>query len=322
MPFQLGLKPGEVLSRLPPQSYGSYVSNGPRHPLAPVSSFPSAGAQPPYGNAPPIQRDVPQDRRPYDPRFVQRDQYREPREYENRSADSRAMTPGGSFQQHPIYREMRNYSPSQSASSSLSDVRTQSSTSSQADCLPPGERLPGLYPASRQFVYSDDRSFQEVYQPSHLASSLESLNISSSIHSRAPTIRSQRDGPPPPVELHRPRQLVMPTPLQQQQQQRQHPSQPSTTSLSRTYGTISIQPSAAVIPIHDPRKSLLKKRATTGSSLHHGRQQQPSASPLPMPDSTNDPIASAATDFGKGLYAEPERKVRHSRKLSKRKTAF
>ena len=90
---------------------------------------------------------------------------------------------------------------------------------------------------------------------------------------------------------------------------------PPTTQSNLVDSVPAPKPSAATIPIHDPKKgNLLKKRLSKSASLHESHQH---LAPVHMAESNNNSLSS----FGKGF--EPESVLKNKRgvrKLSKRRS--
>ena len=210
----------------------------------------------------------------------------------------------------------RNGYPTSSANSSRSDFRTYPNTSvtSNSDLLSTEERRRQSSPERR---FSQPATLYDMHGPCQPV-----FSSSASVYSRDSTSRTRSDvGPPRSVELHRPKHLVMPAPLQQQEIDRMLPNPyspnifPPNTQSNLVDSVPAPKPSAATIPIHDPKKgNLLKKRLSKSASLHESHQH---LAPVHMAESNNKSVSN----FGKGFEPEPVlQNKRGIRKLSKRRS--
>ncbi|KAH8119941.1 hypothetical protein DFH11DRAFT_1739224 [Phellopilus nigrolimitatus] len=299
VPFRLDLRPGEFLTRLPParNQMGQPALCPPLAPITPIA--PVAGAQ--------SMRQVVNDPRvPYDSNG-----YREwsPEQlYESSTFSPAFVAPGGVSQQ--AYRtDPRSGGPS--ANPSRSDFRqypaaymSPESGYASADELRHERHVTFQRPAQVR-IQSPVSPPRPWSQPSYIQSS------ASSVYSQSSSIRAH----PSSADRHRPKKIVMPTPLQQQ---------PTFmgfglgASKHNAASNVAAQPAAANIPMHEPRKgNLLKKRASTSSSA-----RQHLAPEHFLPNVNLNGFRSESVEKGSVGDPGPELKGSKSRrKLSKRRTA-
>lgn len=299
VPYRLNLKPGEFLTRVAPDRSRS---TPPEHNYGSASGpYPSfAGLQPlhqqPRFNA----QSQP------DPRYVRRESGRNdwsPEElYENYPFPP-APTMPRDVPRHPHRVDPRYNTPSSSASTSRSDLRPN---------IPaPDINLPPARPFRQGQIISQEppQLSRSVSQPLYASSASSTYTSSSASLARAPPSSSDR---------LRPKRIVMPAPLRQHNQNHVLPA-PSDMNHQLGPNSVSPQPSAAVIPVHDPKKNnLLKKRASTGSALHQNRN------PLtPERAPSKKGFFNLAGGFGRSSPPQPDVGFpKASRKLSKRVKAL
>ena len=301
IPFKLNLKPGEILTRVPP----SRSQTTPPERVAPVAmnAYPAISTRQPTFELP---RPVVQNRADHAVGFqeARRNEWSPEQLYETHPAPPIPRD----LQRRP-YPDVRSNSTPPSANVSRTDLGPSIPPTPQR--IPQQERAMTQRHVSFQQTQSQQnpalsRSISQPVQPSNA-----SVYSSSSNFSRAP---------PPPANRHRPKQIVLPTPLQQKNQNTTYTLPSELMRGGNQNGAFSrpvpgSQPAAAVIPIHDPKKSnFLKKRASTGASTHQGHNH---LAPERTPSSKS--FFGFSLGFGKSSSSEPESPLsKANRKLSKR----
>ncbi|KAL5495006.1 hypothetical protein ACEPAI_468 [Sanghuangporus weigelae] len=304
IPFKLNLKPGEFLTRVPP----SRSQTTPPERVAPVPMIPyprTANYQPMYERPRPAEQSYASRGNVY--QGNRRNEWSPEQLYESHSRSPAPVIPRDA-QQQSYHPDARTNSMPSSANTSRSDLRPDIPSN-------PHPRVQQERTTAQRHV-----SFQQ--QPPQQASAL-SRSISQPANSSSASFYLASSGPSraPPFAAHRPKRIVMPAPLQQQNQNNTYtlPSELMRgTDQNGAIGrlTPAAQPTAATIPIHDPKKSnfLLKKRASTGASTHRSHSH---LAPDRMPSSKG--FFGSGLGFGKGITPEPESSLpKANRKLSKR----
>lgn len=309
------MKPGELLTRIPPPLGGQATSSSTQPYTSTPSVRPVSAMQPIYQEP----RSFPQNRVASQiiSSEIRRPEWSPEHLYEDQRIPHSQYIPTEPVNNpNPYANNTRGSTPTSSANSSRVDLR-------------PTSLLPGM-PQNNYGNYSqgiDDRRhvvFADSQQPMKSAlsrSATQPFYPSSSSASVYSESSSTSRGPLTAVERHRPRRIVMPAPLQQQ-----HPISYKTGANINTSSTaMAFQSAAAVIPVHDPKRgNMLKKRATiqAGVSPH----QKHSHLGVERSVSTKGFFSSLGSTFGKGISAGPDTKLpkpeRKLSKLSKRKTLF
>ncbi|KAL5533993.1 hypothetical protein ACEPAG_453 [Sanghuangporus baumii] len=304
IPFKLHLKPGEILTRVPP----SRSQTTPPERIMPVTMIPyprTANDQPMYERPRPAEQNYADHGNVY--QESRHNEWSPEQLYENHSKSPAPGIPRDA-QRQPYHPDTRtNFMPS-SANTSRSDSRPD---------IPPNPR-----PRVQQEKATAQRhvSFQQTLpqQASALSRSISQPANSSSASFYSASSGSSRA---PPSAVHRPKRIVMPAPLQQQNQNDMYTLPSELMSRTGQNGVIGrpapvAQPTAAIIPMHDPKKSnfLLKKRVSTGASTHHTHNH---LAPDRVPSSKG--FFGLGLGFGKSISPEPESSLpKANRKLSKR----
>ncbi|EJD03703.1 uncharacterized protein FOMMEDRAFT_167037 [Fomitiporia mediterranea MF3/22] len=304
VPFRLNLKPGEFLTRVPPPARSRTTPPEQNPALATGYYPPVARMQPVHQQRP---RSIAQDQ--FDPRFAFRDNVRNEWTPEQLYENHQYVAPpaaSGDVPRLPYRADGRNISPVASANSSRQDVRPNAAPY-------PDIKLPPVEPPRQRQV-----TFQQPQQQSSLSRSVSQpvSSSASSVYSASSTSLSRP--PPSAVDRYRPKKIVMPAPLQQQSQNIAR-SVPGDMQRRMDHNGVIAQSTAAVIPVHDPKKAnFLKKRASTTSSPAH--QNHKHLAPERSPSMRN--LFSMGAGFGRSLTPDPEPNVpKASRKLSKRSKA-
>lgn len=127
----------------------------------------------------------------------------------------------------------------------------------------------------------------------------------------------------PPSDRHRPRQIIMPSPLRQQQQN-QNPNQSYQTYTSPSALVPTPRPmpqAAAVIPMHDAKKSnILRKRNTTTAATRSPAQETSTPAPVRKPSTSRGLFGFGSPRNSVNLEDSGTTGAKTGRKLSKRRT--
>lgn len=148
------------------------------------------------------------------------------------------------------------------------------------------------------------RGSPSMPQPSQVVSSNASIYSESSSRSRSL-------GPPSSAERFRPKRIVMPTPLQSQPQPQKAMSRPVLPSAnSSTSNQSAMQPTAAHIPMHDQKKgNLLKKRTSMKPPLQRQPSQDHIAPHVGLGEKLNQPLAALEQKLPKATRKLSKRKI-------------
>lgn len=249
LPYRLNLKPGELLKGVPKPRM-QQTSYGFRPPLAPVTAYPSSSFQPPTTAypSPSFQSSVPQ----HSPSILgtvapSNDHYYAPHARSQSNYHTPRPRPPHSYQPSPPFNAQ--------APPSLSPQNTSDRVGIVQDEY---GQIPSSHPPPK-----------EVYSQSHPSIRFQVLGSSMApgIDLPPPLRRSRQDAHSINSAHHRPKRLVMPSPLQPSARL---PSgaQPPTPPASLE----SIQPRATHIPIHESTaKNMLKKRNSTKNGVQMSR---------------------------------------------------
>ncbi|KAI5124158.1 hypothetical protein M0805_000967 [Coniferiporia weirii] len=311
VPFKLDLKPGEYLTRLPPPRSSSGMSTF-RPPLAPITHIPSV---------------IPQPGR------------RDPRRTSSGETGARTVYHNNSYHEwspEQLY-EMGTSSSTRIASNEPrhaydTDSRNGSSISSSTNTLRSHlDGFPAAFVPIRHSYAAVDESLRSArhitFRPPALPTQLSDRpsyapSASLSVNSYSSSLQSRQSEPPSSADRLRPKKIVMPMPLHQQR----YPfagsilDSPNHKAVNNLSGA---QPAAANIPMHDPKKgNLLKKRASTGTSLQK-QHQYSSLHPSGHINSSDNVSGGFGSIARKASLMESALKeFKPSRKLSKRKTTI
>ena len=198
---------------------------------------------------------------------------------------------------------------------------TNSSRSDLPYPPPNGRPLISDYPAQKRVGFSPENQVIPAQQPSLSRSASQPVMSKPGSFSSSSTSLSRG---PPPSDRHRPRQIIMPTPLKQQNPNQSYQTYTAPSSIVPPPPK-PIPPAAAVIPMHDAKKSnMLKKRNTTTSASRNVAQEQQFSAPAPA--------RKPSTSRGLFGFGSPRNSVviedtdsgpigaKAGRKLSKRRT--
>ncbi|KAL5535753.1 hypothetical protein ACEPAF_3847 [Sanghuangporus sanghuang] len=304
IPFKLNLKPGELLTRVPPSR--SQTTPPERVTPAPMITYPrTAAEQPMYERPRPAEQNYADRGNVY--QEIRRNEWSPEQLYESHSRSPAPVLPRDARRQ-PYHPDARTNSMPSSANTSRSDLRPD---------IPPNP-----HPRVQEERTTAQRHVSFQQPPPQQISAL-SRSISQPATSSSPSLHSASSGPfrAPPFAAHRPKRIVMPAPLRQQNQNNTYTLPSELIRGTGQNGVIgrpapAAQPTAAIIPIHDPKKSnfLLKKRASTGASTHHIHNH---LAPDRIPSSKG--FFGLGLGFGKGITPESESSLpKANRKLSKR----